>query len=153
MLDRTTRPASLAIAAAAAIAAGAACAQTSPDAPPRQEPSQEIRADGNGRYAMTPSPGGFLRLDTRTGAVSYCTTSKDIPQCRLAPDERAALEQEIDRLAKQNADLQKRVAALPPRPAISLPDKKDMDRALDFAEDFMRRMMRIVRPDTPPDRT
>src|SRR5438445_1497920 len=100
----------------------------------------------NGRYSMTPVQDGFLRLDTRTGAVAMCRLVNGAPECRLAADERAALENEIGRLQAQNKDLRLK----PPGPGDAgppsgLPSEQDMDKALSFAERFMRRMMRIMR--------
>ena len=108
----------------------------------------------NGRYTMQPIDGGFLRLDTRTGQVSHCKATQEGAQCRSAPDERNALEQEIARLARENAEMKSRLAGGPAvRPSIPLPNKDDMDRALTFAEEFMRRMMRLMREEPRPDRT
>jgi hypothetical protein len=108
----------------------------------------------SGRYSMTPVEGGFLRLDTRTGEVSMCRPAGDNVQCRAAPDDRSALQSEIDRLAKENAELKSRLAAAPPAGAAPSRTQQEMDRALDYAERFMRRMMRIMRDDPPtPDRT
>ena len=107
----------------------------------------------NGRYSMTPVEGGFLRLDTRTGEVSMCRPAGDNVQCRAAPESQSALQSEIDRLAKENADLKSRLAG---RAGDAAPSRtqQEMDRALDYAERFMRRMMRIMRDDPPaPDRT
>ena len=50
-------------------------------------------ATENGRYAMTPAPDGFLRLDTRTGAVSLCAVSAGAVSCRASAEERRALEE------------------------------------------------------------
>lgn len=63
----------------------------------------------NGRYTLSPVPEGFLRLDTRTGAVSTCT-SKGGWVCRVVPDERAALDTEIGRLQGENAKLKEQLA-------------------------------------------
>ncbi len=105
----------------------------------------------NGRFQMTPAPDGFMRLDTRTGAVSVCTLSGGSAACRAAADERSALMNEIDRLAKRNAQLEPGGAATRPGPLLGrAPDREDMRKAMDFAEDFMRRMMRILRDDTEP---
>jgi len=71
-------------------AVDAACAQTAP-------------ADENGRYTLSATDRGYLRLDTRTGAVSICT-QKGGWVCRVVPDERAAFDQEIGRL---QADIDK----------------------------------------------
>jgi hypothetical protein len=122
-----------------ALTSGAALAQT---------------AGENGRYSMTPTEGGFLRLDTRTGEVALCRPSGDSVVCRTSPNDRGALEEEIDRLAKENADLKARLAeAAPPPPGARSRTQEEMDRAMDFAERFMRRMMRIMREEAPQDRT
>ena len=111
----------------------------------------EIARDG--RYTMTPAPNGFLRLDTRTGAVSLCTLKDAQVTCASSADERGALENEIGRLARENADLRERLAQITQRggqergQSRGLPDAQEMDRALGFAETFMKRMMRIMRED------
>ena len=116
--------------------------------------AQEIIAPGDaGRYTMTQTPEGFIRLDTRTGAVALCTTAGGVAACRAGPEERSALEAEIARLSKENADLKMRLAAAPKRPGgLDLPKEEDMDKALTFAEKFLRRMMRIMREEEPKDK-
>jgi hypothetical protein len=119
-----------------------------------QQPADPATTE-NGRYSMTPVQDGFLRLDTRTGAVAMCRVVNGAPECRLAADERAALETEIGRLQAQNRDLRLKA---PPGPAAApppnLPSEQDMDRALSFAETFIRRMMRIMREEGgTPDKT
>ena len=52
----------------------------------------------NGRYALSPSADGVLRLDTRTGAISTCNNSGAGWACYAVPDERAAMDAEIGRL-------------------------------------------------------
>jgi len=47
----------------------------------------------NGRYALSPSGDGVLRLDTRTGAISTCNNSGAGWACYAVPDERAAMVQ------------------------------------------------------------
>ena len=119
-----------------------------------QQPADSAATE-NGRYSMTPVQDGFLRLDTRTGAVAMCRLVNGAPECRLAADERAALENEIGRLQAQNKDLRLK----PPGPGDAgppsgLPSEQDMDKALSFAERFMRRMMRIMREQGDgPDKT
>ncbi len=108
-----------------------------------------------GRFAMTPSGEGFLRLDTQTGAVSLCTIVNAMPQCRSGPDERAALEAEIQRLATENTLLKQKVEAAGSAqdPATKLPDKATIDRAFDIAEQFMRRMMQLFKTEDTGDPT
>ena len=110
----------------------------------------------DGRYTMTPAPNGFLRLDTRSGAVSLCTLRDGNVTCASSADERGALETEITRLSKENAELRERLAQVTqrggqaqPQTRGQLPDAQEMDRALGFAETFMRRMMRIMREEAP----
>ncbi|MFV0281099.1 MAG: hypothetical protein ACK5JM_10130 [Rhodoblastus sp.] len=97
----------------------------------------------NGRYSMTPAADGFLRLDTRTGQVSLCRVENGAAFCHAAAEERTALENEIDRLLKKNQTLQGKSGD--PEHA----DKRAFDRALDYAEQFMRRMMKIMREEEP----
>ena len=52
----------------------------------------------NGRYALSPTGDGVLRLDTRTGAISTCNNSGVGWACYAVPDERAAMDTEIGRL-------------------------------------------------------
>jgi hypothetical protein len=109
----------------------------------------------NGRYSMNPVEDGFLRLDTRTGAVAMCRVVNGAPECRLAADERTAMENEIGRLQAENRELRLKgpgpTAAAPPS---NLPSEQDMEKALSFAEKFMRGMMRIMREESgAPDKT
>jgi len=116
--------------------------------------------DGDGRYRLSPTPDGYLKLDSRSGAVSECKCGPDGYQCRLVPDEQAALQAEIDRLSKENAALREQLATagppLPERPAESaspgrapvLPREDEMERALGLMEKFLRRFMSIFREET-----
>ena len=53
----------------------------------------------------------MLRLDTRTGAVSLCAKKDAGWACNAVPDERAALENEIARLQRENGALKKDMLA------------------------------------------
>src|SRR5437764_11175689 len=81
--------------------AGAAAGQAMPDTE-------------NGRYALSSTPDGVLRLDTRTGAVSTCSNSGGGWACYAVPDERAALDSEIGRLQADNERLRKELASREP---------------------------------------
>jgi len=58
-----------------------------------------------GRYSMTATDNGMLRLDTQTGAVSLCAGTAGHWVCRSIADDRLALENEIDRLSNENQRL------------------------------------------------
>ena len=141
-------PILLPLTAAAVLSAATAFAQTAPQAP---APTPER----DGRYSMTPVPdGGFLRLDTRTGAVSHCRIVDGGVQCRSSADERAALQTEIDRLAAENEGLKQKLAQASPGDRLRnvLPSEKEIDTALNFMERMMRRMMNLFRENPTQDR-
>ena len=117
-----------------------------------------LAEDVDSRYRMFPTAEGFLKLDTRSGAVSECKRGPDSYQCRLVPDDQNALQAEIDRLAKENADLREQLAkagpSLPERPGEStrsspnLPRDEEVGRALGYMEKFLRRFIGILRDET-----
>jgi hypothetical protein len=64
--------------------------------------AQSMPDGENGRYTLSPVADGVIRLDTRTGAVSICSSSGGGWACYSVPDERAALDAEIGRLQADN---------------------------------------------------
>lgn len=113
--------------------AAPALAQTAADPP----------ASDNGRYAMTQSADGFLRLDTRTGKVSLCVTKDGAARCAAAADERETWEREIATLRRENEELKKRLAG--GGPMLRLPNEQEVDQALGFMEKMIRRFDRMFR--------
>jgi hypothetical protein len=139
--------------------AGVAAAQAMPDTE-------------NGRYALSTTPDGVLRLDTRTGAVSTCSNSGAGWACYAVPDERAALDAEIGRLQADNEKLKGELASRPPtvtgkidepmpksdslkksepkaaegerKIEIPLPSDRDMDRMVSFLERAWRRLIEMA---------
>ena len=110
----------------------------------------------NGRYTLSPIPGGVVRLDSRTGIVTTCRDGGGGWACAVTPDERAAYDAEIGRLLQENAalkaDLQRAISAgktdgaVPKEEAqkpqaeagrkleIPLPSDRDVDRMMGFVE-------------------
>jgi hypothetical protein len=139
--------------------AGGASAQAAPDTE-------------NGRYALSPTADGVLRLDTRTGTVSTCSNSGAGWACYAIPDERAALDAEIGRLQADNDKLKAELAAREPtvtgkieeplpksdslkkgepkvaegerKIEIPLPSDRDMDRMMSFLERAWRRLIELA---------
>jgi hypothetical protein len=139
---------------------GAAFAQSRPDTE-------------NGRYALSTTADGVLRLDTRTGTVSTCNNNSGAGwACYAIPDERAAMDAEIGRLQVENEKLKAELTqrdstttgktdeALPksdslkkgePKAAeggrkfeIPLPSDQDMDRMMSFLERAWRRLVEMA---------
>jgi hypothetical protein len=117
-----------------------------------------------GRYRMTPAEGGaFLRLDTQTGAMSVCQRKDGRWACEAVPDERRALETEIDRLKSEVRRLEELLALPDPGtpdgkraqrsgPKLSLPSEEDLDRAMDYAQRMMRKFKERMREFRDSDR-
>jgi hypothetical protein len=60
---------------------------------------------GEPRYSFYKVADGFLRLDTQSGEVARCSVQPVGWACLAAPEDRAVLEDQIDRLRKENAAL------------------------------------------------
>ncbi len=115
---------------------------------PASPPAPQSYAAQDGRFSMTPTQGGFLRLDKETGAVSFCTVDGGLSLCRISADERAAFESEILRLRRENAELKAGQAR-----AGGLPGEEEFERAMSFTERFLRRMMRVFKDETNGDKS
>ena len=111
-----------------------------------------------GRYTMTPTAEGMLRLDARTGAVSLCSNDSGAWTCKSVPDDRMALENEIDRLSEENAKLRAELGK-PAREGEDeadhtgregqdsrrwLPNDQDVEEFMTFFEKMMRRFKELV---------
>jgi len=128
-------------------------------------------SEDNGRYSFHRMGEGFVRLDSRTGQLAQCGWSAPGWSCKLVPDERLALESEIGRLQKQNAELKKSllsrglelpagiVADAPaetrPVPPADIPNPgqdsterpkspAELDRAVAFVKDVWRRLVEMM---------
>lgn len=108
--------------------------------------------DGSGRYALKAIEGGFLRLDTKTGAVSTCRKEDSNIVCRAAADDRAVLQSEIDRLQTANDELRAKLAKLNKadpakknaKPKSELPDDEEIDRIMGFFEKLVKRFFNFA---------
>jgi hypothetical protein len=126
----------------------------------------------NGRYTLSTTADGALRLDTRTGAVSTCSNSGAGWACYAVPDERAAMDSEIGRLQAENEKLKADLATREPTVSgkieevlpksdslkksepkiaeterkieIPLPSDRDMDRMMSFLEKAWRRLIEMA---------
>ncbi|MGE6781014.1 hypothetical protein ACQKGL_00665 [Ensifer adhaerens] len=98
-----------------------------------------------GRYSMQKSETGIARLDTQTGEVSLCQEKDAQLVCRMAADERAAFEQELDLLTKRVEALEKAAKAGESVAKQDLPAEEEIDRAMGIMERMMRRFMDIVK--------
>jgi hypothetical protein len=107
-------------------------------------------AQTSGRFSFQPVEGGMMRLDTETGHVSHCTKAGDSFACRSVADDRAAMQDGIDRLKRENEQL-RLSAGKPANPGVTgrlqLPSEEDIDKAMGIFEKMMRRMMKTFNED------
>lgn len=112
-----------------------------------------------GRYSMQKSETGIARLDTQTGEVSLCQERNGELVCRMAADERSALELEIDLLTKRVETLEKAAKSGESIAKPNLPTDEEIDRTMGIMERMMRKFMDIVKdlegsdPATEPQKT
>ncbi len=109
-----------------------------------------VSAQTSGRFTFQPIEGGVMRLDSETGHVSHCTRTGESLACRSVADDRAALQEEIDRLRRENEEL-RLSGGKPSSPGavgrLQLPSEDDIDKAMTMVEKLMRRMMKTFRED------
>lgn len=115
-----------------------------------QTPAAPAQRDGEaGRFILRDSPEGLLRMDTRSGQMSICSRQGGNFACRLVPDDRTALNEEIERLKAENEALRQGGATALARPAPEqrqqMPSDADVDRALSIAERVWRRLLGLIR--------
>jgi hypothetical protein len=63
--------------------------------------------NADGRFTFSRMNDGYVRLDNRTGQVSFCGKRSVGWTCQLAPDDRGVLENEIARLQEENVILKR----------------------------------------------
>lgn len=99
-----------------------------------------------GRFVMSPTENGFVRLDTETGAMSVCTQRNGRWICELMEDEAKALRDENARLRAEVKRLQDEAALAEQAPStrqperqLELPTEEEVDKALDYFENIFRK--------------
>jgi flagellar motility protein MotE (MotC chaperone) len=101
------------------------------------------------RYRLEKSANGYVRMDTRTGAMSICEEHSGQLICKMAADERAAYQDEIDRLQGSVKALDERVTklenSLSAQLESKLPSEEDFNKSMSYMERFFRSFMNIVK--------
>jgi hypothetical protein len=120
-----------------------------------------------GRFTMSPAEGGgFVRLDTLTGAMALCRPEKGDWSCKPMAGHDVNQRQELDRLTAENQALKAEVRRLeelllpsdrgagakPPSGetehapgTLQLPSEQDVDRAFNYLEGILKRFRERMR--------
>ena len=122
--------------------------------------SVQAADEKQGRFTMTPTDGGALKLDTVTGATSFCTRADGDWACKPTKDGEQILRKEIDGLKSEIDVLKEQLTKMEeiagigdpgkadggrpdgPRPQakMDLPTEKDVDQAFDYFERMVKKL-------------
>lgn len=116
------------------------------------------------RYRLERTDDGYVRLDTTTGRTTLCQERGGQLVCKMAVEERAAFESQVEDLEARVDALEDRLAALETGGrSDELPSEEEFEQTLGYMERFFRRFMGIVeefdreekapQPEPPADRT
>lgn len=112
-------------------------------------------AQENGRYRLEGTESGYIRLDTRTGAISTCIEQQGQFVCKMATEDREAYENDIADLQDRVKKLEDKVSALEGKggAASGLPSEQEFEQSMSYMERFMRRFMDIAKSfDSEPEK-
>lgn len=119
------------------------------------------------RFQMEKTDKGYVRMDTQTGEMSICEERSGQLVCKLAADERSALQDEIGRLQTELKAIEERVVklegSLTAKLESTLPTEEEFEKTMGYMERFFRSFMGIVKdfekedkaaqPTPAPDKT
>ena len=101
------------------------------------------------RYRLEKTDTGYVRMNTATGEMSLCEERSGQLVCKIAADERAAFQDEVDRLQASMKAMDERVTklenSLSARLESKLPSEEDFDKTMTYMERMLRGFMGIVK--------
>ena len=120
-------------------------------------PSAMAAGEAAGRYTMSPTEGGVIRLDRETGAMSFCTGKDGAWACKEMPESENDLTRRVEELERENRALRAQAGRPPAHPPASeppaagdlvppappgdlpVPTERDVDKLFDYVEGMVRK--------------
>lgn len=122
-------------------------------------------AEDAARYTMSPTEGGFVRLDRESGAMAFCTGKEGDWSCKPMAEAEVELKSRIEELEAENKALRDQQHAdvtpppagvlpdgalpdsVPPTPPgnLPIPDEKDVDKLFDYVEGMMKKFKERIK--------
>lgn len=97
------------------------------------------------RYRLERTENGFVRMDTRTGEMSFCREQSGQLSCEVAEDTQPAGGGDATAM-RRIAELEQRIAALEGRPpAANMPTEEEFEKTMGFMERFLRRFWGVAK--------
>jgi hypothetical protein len=90
---------------------------------PADSSMEKMTEPVSGRFSFYRVDGGFLRFDSQMGQIAFCNSHNSVWTCEAVPENRAALEKQVDQLRAEIAELKQQLKTQeePPRPPQSIP--------------------------------
>ncbi|MCC7253364.1 hypothetical protein [Hyphomicrobium sp.] len=119
--------------------------------------------EDSGRYTMSPTEGGVIRLDRETGAMSFCSGAEGNWSCKDMPQSESALKKRVEELEgeKRALEAERQLRETPggaPRAEITppgeppaadavpappgdlpVPTERDVDKLFDYVEGMVKK--------------
>lgn len=104
-------------------------------------------AEDGPHFALEKTPDGFVRMDTRTGEMTFCREQSGEIACR-GDNADQSLRDEVQTLRKRVDALQRRLDRLEAGgagEAQGLPDEKEFEKGLSYMDRFFNHFMGIMK--------
>jgi hypothetical protein len=95
------------------------------------------------RYVMEKTPDGIVRLDTATGEMTLCREDQGRIVCKMASDERHAIQQSLDRLEARVSKLETALSEMKGE-STRIPSDKQLDHAMAAFDRLMRHFFKMA---------
>lgn len=100
------------------------------------------------RYALEKTADGYVRMDKSTGEMSICKEQGDQLVCRLAADDRLAIDDQMASLEQRLNALEVKLGTMEKSGLTgkqSLPTDEEFEKTIGYMEKFFRRFMGVVK--------